>query len=125
MNADRVNYMVLTVLLAITNCMSFAPQWHKSRCLIPSATTNTNESTKRSDYSNEWNVPETGLSGILFEERSKAHLTTSSNATLPLAMMVLDPGEFPSRSMAMRAIRYVSCEDTGKECILLNMNKLT
>ena len=81
--------------------------------MIHSVTTKIEESLKTKDYSNVWNVPETGLSGKVFEERSKPHLTTSSNATLPLAMMVLDPEMFPSRSMAMRAIRYVSCDDTS------------
>ena len=88
---------VVAFFLAVSSCHSFAPKWKENRLGIAKAV----------KEDNEWLVPDTGLSGQIWEERPKAVLTTSSNATLPIAMMVLDPELFPSRSMAMRAIRYV------------------
>jgi 23S rRNA pseudouridine1911/1915/1917 synthase len=57
------------------------------------------------ETTHQWTVPAAGLSGDLFEERFKPHLTSHTNATLPLALMVLDSEMFPTRSKAMRAIR--------------------
>lgn len=53
-------------------------------------------------------VPIGGLGGIVFDNRPKPHLTSSHNATLPLALTVLDPESYPSRSKALRTIRYVA-----------------
>ena len=95
---------VLTFWLSIVCCRSFVPQKARCRSFIIGAIVDMNSP----DQTNEWNVPKNGFSGKIWEERPKAHLTTSSNATLPIAMMVLDPSLFPSRSMAIRAIRCVS-----------------
>jgi hypothetical protein len=101
---------VVAYFLVVSSCHSFAPKWKETRPGIAKAV----------EQVNEWLVPETGLSGEIWEDRPKAVLTTSSNATLPIAMMVLDPALFPSRSMAMRAIRYVF------KCVgLMNSRKST
>lgn len=50
-------------------------------------------------------VPLEGLEGPVWEQRQKPERTSSVNATLPIAMMVLDPTSFPTKSKARRAIR--------------------
>ena len=65
----------------------------------------------------EWEVPIEGLSGPVWEQRHKPHLTSDKNATLPIALMVLDPETFPTRSKAMRAIRqkHIWVEKNGTQ----------
>jgi hypothetical protein len=58
----------------------------------------------------EWAVPPEGLSGNVWDQRPKPHLTSSKNATLPIALMVVAPELYPTRSKAMRAIRYVRAQ---------------
>jgi hypothetical protein len=58
----------------------------------------------------EWAVPPEGLSGTVWDQRPKPHLTSSKNATLPIALMVVAPELYPTRSKAMRAIRYVRAQ---------------
>lgn len=63
------------------------------------------DSDAQSDETHRWTVPQEGLSGTVFEQRPKPHLTNPTNATLPIALMVLDPELYPTRSKAMRSIR--------------------
>lgn len=63
------------------------------------------QSASTSDAKEEWTVSRDGLSGTLLEQRDRPHLTSKRNATLPIALMVLAPDVFPTRSKAMRAIR--------------------
>jgi hypothetical protein len=69
------------------------------------------------DNSIEWIVPIEGLSGPVWEQRHKPNLTLPKNATLPIALMVLDPTTFPTRSKAMRAIRqkHIFVEKNGTQ----------
>ena len=50
-------------------------------------------------------VPPEGLTGPVFEARTRPHLSTAADAPVPLALMVLDPTQFPSLSSARRALR--------------------
>jgi hypothetical protein len=70
--------------------------------------TSSSSSSDDNNNNRQWQVLPDGLAGSrVWDERPKPHLTTSMNATLPIALMVLDPESYPTRSMAMRAIRYV------------------
>ena len=50
-------------------------------------------------------IPSEGLAGPVFEARARPHLSTATDAPLPLALMVLDPTHFPTVSSARRALR--------------------
>jgi 23S rRNA pseudouridine1911/1915/1917 synthase len=53
-----------------------------------------------------WTVPTEGLSGRIWNDRAKPDQTPSPlNATLPVALTVVAPDQFPSLSKARRAIR--------------------
>lgn len=57
-------------------------------------------------HNRTWVIPSPGgLSGEIFESRSKPYLTSAQNATLPLALMVFDPGRYATPSQSRRAIR--------------------
>jgi hypothetical protein len=91
-------------MIKSSSCQSYKVSFRRS-------STQEGEGRSQEHVHNKWTVPAEGLSGTVWDERPKSHLTSSKNATLPIALMVLAPELFPTRSKAMRAIRYVRAND--------------
>ena len=59
-------------------------------------------------------APPAGFAGPAFDARARPHLTSAADVTLPLALMCLDPIQYPSVSRARKAIRkreWLVCPD--------------
>ena len=56
----------------------------------------------------QWMIPKGGLelnADIVEDQKKRGIVETPTNMTLPLALMTLDPIQFPTRSKAKKALR--------------------